>query len=87
MENKILFMVLGFIALYLLYDGLFPPQGKESYIDKTVSLIVNKTEDSKKKKAEKTKPEMKEYTQGKKDLLSTLLQKLFKTKDVEIKLK
>lgn len=40
METKILFMVLGFAALYILYDGLFPPAGQKSYIDKTVDLIA-----------------------------------------------
>jgi len=40
MENKIFFMVIGILALYLLYDGLFPPYGKESYIDKTVALLT-----------------------------------------------
>jgi hypothetical protein len=41
MENKILFMVIGFVCIYLLYDGLFPPKGQKSYIDKTVELLVS----------------------------------------------
>jgi len=40
MENKIFFMVIGIFALYLLYDGLFPPYGKISYIDKTVAILT-----------------------------------------------
>jgi len=40
LENKILFMIVGFLALYILYDGLFPPKGKKSYIDKTVDILT-----------------------------------------------